>query len=57
VEVVALILAWGIPVAIISYLLRVIHTIILGMRSMNAHLERIAASVEQLAEAERRRTP
>jgi len=56
VEFVILILWWAIPVAVISYLLRVAKTIVLGMRSMNSHLARITAAVEQLAEAERRRT-
>jgi len=56
VEFVILILWWAIPVAVISYLFRVANTIVLGMRSMNSHLERISAAVEQLAEAERRRT-
>lgn len=55
-EFVILILWWAIPVAVISYLFRVANTIVLGMRSMNSHLERISATVEQLAEAERRRT-
>lgn len=55
-EFVVLILWWAIPVAVISYLFHVAKTIVLGMRSMNSHLERITAAVEQLAEAERRRT-
>ncbi len=55
-EFVVLILWWAIPVAIISYLFHVAQTIVLGMRSMNSHLERITAAVEELAEAERRRT-
>jgi len=53
-EFVVLILWWAIPVAVISYLFQVAKTIVLGMRSMNSHLERITAAVEQLAEAERR---
>jgi len=55
-EFVVLILWWAIPVAIISYLFYVAQAIVLGMRSMNSHLERITAAVEELAEAERRRT-
>ncbi len=55
-EFVVFILWWAIPVAIVSYLFHVAKTIVLGMRSMNSHLGRITAAVEQLAEAERRRT-
>ncbi len=55
-EFVVLILWWAIPVALISYLFHVAQTIVLGMRSMNSHLERITEAVEELAEAERRRT-
>ena len=55
-EAVVLILWWAIPIVIISYLFRVAQTIVLGMRSMNSHLERIAAAVDELVEAERRRT-
>lgn len=54
-EFVVLILWWAIPIALIAYLVRVVQTIILGMRSMNSQLERIAAAVEELAESERRR--
>ncbi len=57
VEFVVLILWWAIPIVVISYLFRVAQTIVLGMRSMNAQLERIATAVEELAEAERRRAP
>ena len=56
-EVLVLLLGWAIPLIIISYLFRVAQTIVLGMRSMNSHLERIAAAVEELAEADRRRRP
>ena len=55
-EFVVFILWWAIPVAIISYLFRVVQTIVLGMRSMNSNLERITAAVEELAAGERRRT-
>ena len=55
-EFVVLILWWAIPVALISYLFHLAQTIVLGMRSMNSHLERITEAVEELAEAERRRT-
>ena len=54
-EFVVFILWWAIPVVIISYLFRVAQTIVLGVRSMNSHLERITAAIEELAEAERRR--
>jgi hypothetical protein len=54
-EFVVLILWWAIPIVLIGYLVRVVQTIILGMRSMNSQLERIAAAVEELAESERRR--
>ena len=54
-EIIVLILWWAIPIAIISYLFRVVQTIILGMQSMNSLLQRITAAVEELAEAERRR--
>lgn len=54
---VVLILWWIIPIALIGFLVRAIQTIILGMRSMNSHLERITVAVEVLAEAERRRAP
>ena len=55
-ELAVLILWWAIPVAIVSYLFHLAMTIVLGMRPMNSHLERITGAVEQLAEAERRRT-
>jgi len=55
-EFVVLILWWAIPIAILSYLFQVAQTIVGAMRSMNSHLKRIAAAVEDLAEAERRRT-
>ena len=54
-EFVVLLLWWAIPIVLIGYLVRVVQTIILGMRSMNSQLERIAAAVEELAESERRR--
>ena len=54
-EFLVMILWWAIPVAIISYLFHLAQTIVLGMRSMNSLLERIAAAVEELAGAERRR--
>ncbi len=54
-EPLVLILSWAIPVAILSYLFQVAQTIVSGMRSMNSHLERIAAAVEELVQAERRR--
>jgi len=54
-EFVVLLLGWAIPIVLIGYLVRVVQTIILGMRSMNSQLERIAAAVEELAESERRR--
>lgn len=56
-EVLVFLLGWAIPLIIISYLFWVAQTIVLGMRSMNSHLERIAAAVEELAEADRRRRP
>lgn len=56
-DVVVLILSWAIPIAIISYFFHVAQTIVLGMRSINAHLERIAAAVDELVQAERRRAP
>jgi len=54
-EFVVLLFWWAIPIVLIGYLVRVVQTIILGMRSMNSQLERIAAAVEELAESERRR--
>ena len=54
-EFIVLILWWAIPIAIISYLVHVAQTIVLGMRSMNSLLGRITAAVEELVEAERRR--
>ncbi len=45
----------GRPIALIAYLIRFAQTIVLGMRSMNSHLERITAAVEELVQAERRR--
>lgn len=38
-EFVVLILGWAIPIVLIGYLVRVVQTIILGMRSMNSQLE------------------
>ncbi len=54
-EIIILILWWAIPTALIAYLVRFAQTIVLGMRSMNSHLERITAAVEELVRAERRR--
>jgi hypothetical protein len=56
-EAVVLMLSWAIPIVIVAYLFRVAQTIVLGMRSMNSHLERIAAAVDELVQAERRRAP
>ncbi len=54
-EFIVVILWWAIPLVVIAYLFRAVQTIILGMRSMNSLLSRIAVAVEDLAEAERRR--
>ncbi len=54
-EVVVLLVWWVVPIAVVVYVFRALQTIVLGVRSVNAGVERIASAVEELAEAERRR--
>ena len=56
VEFVVVALWWAIPVLVIVYVLRAIGTLIDGVRSVNAGVKRIAEGVEELVEAERRRS-
>ena len=52
---VVLLLAWGIPIVVVVYVIRVLGAIVLGLRSVNAGVQRMAASLDELVEAERRR--
>ena len=46
---------WVLPILLIAYVLRALHLIIEGMRSVNAGVQRIAAAVEELGDAGRGR--
>ncbi|MGI9119967.1 MAG: hypothetical protein ACR2G7_07600 [Acidimicrobiales bacterium] len=39
---------WLLPIAVLVYVLRALHTIILGMRSINQAAERTAEAVERI---------
>lgn len=39
---------WLLPIAVLVYVLRALHTIILGMRSINHAVERTASAVERM---------
>ena len=54
-ELVVLLVWWVIPIAIVVYIFRALQTIVLGVRSINAAVERTASAVEELADAERTR--
>lgn len=47
--VVLMLLTWIIPIAIVVYVLRALGTIVEGLRSINAGVQRTAAAVEQMA--------
>jgi hypothetical protein len=47
--VVVLLITWIIPVAIVIYVLRALGTIVEGLRSINAGVQRTAAAVEEMA--------
>ena len=43
-------LSWVVPVALVVYLFRTLGTIVDGLRSINAGVQRTAAAVERLAD-------
>jgi hypothetical protein len=47
--VLVVLLAWGMPLLVVVYVVRALGTIVAGLRSVNAHTERIAIAVEKLA--------
>ena len=53
--VVLVLVAWGIPIGVTVYVIRALGTIVLGLRSINTAVQRMATSVEELVDAERRR--
>ena len=46
---------WVLPILLVAYVIRALHLIIEGMRSVNVGVQRIAAAVEELVDAERGR--
>jgi hypothetical protein len=50
-----LLAAWAVPVVVAVYVVRALGTLVLGMQSVNSAVQRIAASLDELVEAERRR--
>lgn len=46
--VVIMLLTWIIPIAIVVYVLRALGTIVEGLRSVNAGVQRTAAAVEEM---------
>ena len=46
---VVVLLTWIIPIAVVIYVLRVLGTIVEGLRSINAGVQRTAAAVEEMA--------
>jgi hypothetical protein len=42
-------LAWGLQIAVVIYVIRALATIVAGLRAINAQSERIAVAVEKLA--------
>lgn len=47
--VVVLLITWIIPIAVVIYVLRALGTIVEGLRSINAGVQRTAAAVEEIA--------
>ena len=41
---------WVLPIAVLVYVLRALHTIVLGMRSINAGVQRAADALERMEE-------
>jgi len=46
---VVLLITWIIPIAIVIYVLRALGTIVEGLRSINAGVQRTAAAAEEMA--------
>jgi hypothetical protein len=46
--ILAVIIAWALPIAAVAYVVRVLNTILLGMRSINAGVQRTADTLERM---------